>query len=114
MDSFPLAMPFRYTNRTMFMRWRGSHDCSIILIIALPNYCPSEPGKTYLFFLNQNDAGGYAPSGFENSRFPLPNAQARSAASIDALTAEDLYLAEGVDLESYKALYREVLEAYAE
>ena len=21
-------------------------------------YCPSEPGKTYLFFLNQNDAGG--------------------------------------------------------
>ena len=45
-------------------------------------------------------------------RFPLPDAQ--SAASIDALTAEDLYLAEGVDLESYKALYREVLEAYAE
>ena len=77
-------------------------------------YCPSEPGKTYLFFLNQNDAGGYAPSGFENSRFPLPDAQARGAASIDALTAEDLYLAEGVDLESYKALYREVLEAYAE
>ena len=51
---------------------------------------------------------------FENSRFPLPDAQARGAASIDALTAEDLYLAEGVDLESYKALYREVLEAYAE
>ena len=109
MDSFPLVMPFRYTNLTMFMRWKGNHGCSIILIIALPNR-----GKTYLFFLNQNDAGGYAPSGFENSRFPLPDAQARSAASIDALTAEDLYLAEGVDLESYKALYKEVLEAYAE
>ena len=77
------------------------------------NYLPSEPGKEYIFFLNQRD-GDYIVTWMESARFPLPDAQARSAASIDALTAEDLYLAEGVDLESYKALYREVLEAYAE
>ena len=77
------------------------------------NYLPSEPGKEYIFFLNQRN-GDYIVTWMESARFPLPDAQARSAASIDALTAEDLYLAEGVDLESYKALYREVLEAYAE
>ena len=77
------------------------------------NYLPSEPGKEYIFFLNQRD-GDYIVTWMESARFPLPDAQTRSGAEIDALTAEDLYLAEGVDLESYKALYREVLEAYAE
>ena len=77
------------------------------------HYLPAEPGEKYLFFLTENAYGNLAV-GNEGMRFPLPDAQARSAASIDALTAEDLYLAEGVDLESYKALYREVLEAYAE
>ena len=75
------------------------------------NYLPSEPGKEYIFFLNQRD-GDYIVTWMESARFPLPDTQ--SAASIDALTAEDLYLAEGVDLESYKSLYKEVLEAYAE
>ena len=98
MDSFPLVMPFRYTNLTMFMRWKGNTVALLFLLL------PFRTGENVSFLLNQNDAGGYAPSGFENSRFPLPDAQARGAASIDALTAEDLYLAEGVDLEGYKAL----------
>ena len=83
-------------------------------LVYISHYLPAEPGKEYIFFLTRNQYGNYVVDCFENSRFPLPDAQTRSGAEIDALTAEDLYLAEGVDLEGYKALYREVLEAYAE
>lgn len=77
-------------------------------------YLPSEAGKTYLFFLSKNALGGYAPSGMENSRFPLPDAQTPDTADVDAMTREDLSLAEDADLEEYKALYQEVLDKYGE
>ena len=64
--------------------------------------------------LNKNALDGYAPSGMENSRFPVPSTQTRASVDIDSLTKEDLSLAESADLEKYKALYKEVLEEYGE
>lgn len=83
-------------------------------LFYMTSYLPSEAGKTYLFFLNKNALDGYAPSGMENSRFPVPSTQTRASVDIDSLTKEDLSLAESADLEKYKALYKEVLEEYGE
>lgn len=83
-------------------------------LFYLSNYLPAEPGKEYIFFFNEKESGGYIADAVEYSRYPVPETQAWDEAEMDSLTREELFLAEGADLEKYMALYKEVLDEYGE
>lgn len=85
----------------------GEEPC----LFYLSNYLPAEAGKEYIFFLNEKEPGRYIVDAVEYSRFPVPEPWAPGV-ELDSLTRSDLFLAPDADLETYKALYREVLDAY--
>lgn len=80
------------------------------------NALPSRPDKEYLFFLTKTPetkkhfAGIYAPVEWENGRYPVVNASAKSV-SVASIPNRDLELGGG-DTSTYKDLYEEVINSY--
>lgn len=80
------------------------------------NALPSRPDKEYLFFLTKTPeakkrfAGIYAPVEWENGRYPVVNANAKSV-DVASIPNRDLELGSG-NTSTYKDLYEEVINSY--
>ena len=88
-------------------------------LVITSNYMPSEIGKEYLFFLNDMQLGDetvYAPTIYENGRYPLTLEQAGHpeiihSPGVEALSNQELNLADR-DASVYRSIYKEVLQTY--
>ncbi|WP_101697607.1 hypothetical protein [Clostridium minihomine] len=88
-------------------------------LVITSNYMPSEIGKEYLFFLNDMQLGDetvYAPTIYENGRYPLTLEQAGHqeiirSPGVEALSNQELNLADR-DASVYRSIYKEVLQKY--